>query len=153
MEMMCLPLSDVQDRFTKSEMFMLYWRSQEQYWRFKRQTEDSERQRQDIREAREYNEEAEPVELEDGAIDVDELYARLDERYAGKPRRKKVAKEPVVKKGKKHRKEYSGQVPSNLPDKFYNEYGEIDLRQVTGAEAMKYFSLLGIKLPIIHRSR
>lgn len=39
-------------------------------------------------------------------------------------------------------------VPEGLPDKFFNEDGEIDLSKVTGAEARKYMGLIGIKLPI-----
>jgi hypothetical protein len=55
---------------------------------------------------------------------------------------------PVGKK----RKTYSdAQVPRNLPDKFYNKDGEVDLRQVTGAEAYKYMMSQGVKLPIFGR--
>jgi len=41
-----------------------------------------------------------------------------------------------------------GELPDNLPDKFFNEEGEVDLRQVTGNEAVKYLSLLGIRVPV-----
>jgi hypothetical protein len=45
------------------------------------------------------------------------------------------------------------QVPEGLPDKFYNKDGEVDLRQVTGEEAYKYMSAIGVKLPIMYGSR
>lgn len=47
---------------------------------------------------------------------------------------------------------YSGQVPSDLPDEFFNEKGEIDLRGVTGEQAYNFFSNQGIHLPIMHGS-
>lgn len=46
---------------------------------------------------------------------------------------------------------YEEGVPEGLPPHFYNERGEVDLRKVTGKEAYRYFSSLGIKLPIMTR--
>ena len=43
------------------------------------------------------------------------------------------------------------QMPSGLPDHFFNEDGEVDLRNVTGEEAYRYFSSIGVRLPIIDR--
>lgn len=51
------------------------------------------------------------------------------------------------KKGSKRRKDTDAQVPRGLPDRFYNEEGEVDLRQVTGDDAWNYFAAQGIKLP------
>ncbi len=48
---------------------------------------------------------------------------------------------------------FDAQVPEGLPDKFFNEDGEVDLRQVTGEEAYKYMSSVGVKLPIMYGSR
>jgi hypothetical protein len=58
-----------------------------------------------------------------------------------------------TKEGKpqKKRKYSNAQVPQNLPDHFYNEDGEIDLRQVTGPEAYKFMMMQGVKLPVIGR--
>lgn len=54
--------------------------------------------------------------------------------------------------GQGRRKSYSDAVvPEGLPDKFYNKEGEVDLRQVTGKEAYKYMSAIGIRLPIMGR--
>jgi hypothetical protein len=36
-----------------------------------------------------------------------------------------------------------------LPPRFYNKEGELDLRQVTGAEAFKLFQAQGMVFPII----
>ena len=56
--------------------------------------------------------------------------------------------------GAKRKKRYTdAQVPENLPDNFYNEEGEIDLRRVTGEEAYKYMSSVGVKLPVMHGHR
>lgn len=51
--------------------------------------------------------------------------------------------------GRKSRRRQQDGVPENLPDHFYNENGEVDLRQVTGAEAYKYFQKQGIRLPLV----
>jgi hypothetical protein len=54
--------------------------------------------------------------------------------------------------GKKRKTGYDTQV-EGLPDKFFNEEGEVDLRQVTGEEAYKYLSSIGMRLPIMHGRR
>lgn len=51
--------------------------------------------------------------------------------------------------GKKRKHYDNAQVPEGLPDHFYNEEGEVDLRQVTGKEAYQYLSRMGLKLPIM----
>lgn len=49
-----------------------------------------------------------------------------------------------------NRKRYSdAQIPEGLPDRFFNKDGEVDLRQVTGEEAYRYLSSMGIKLPVM----
>jgi hypothetical protein len=62
---------------------------------------------------------------------------------------------PQVETGDKTKKKryLDAQVPEGLPDKFYNDDGEIDLRKVTGEEAYKYMSSIGVKLPIMTGSR
>ena len=42
-----------------------------------------------------------------------------------------------------------GILPEGLPDHFFNEDGEVDLRQVTGKEAYEFMMKQGIKLPVI----
>jgi hypothetical protein len=54
---------------------------------------------------------------------------------------------------KKKRKYSDASIPDGLPDHFYNESGEVDLRLVTGEEAYKYLSAVGMKLPIMQGSR
>lgn len=55
-------------------------------------------------------------------------------------------------KGSKKRKEIDGIIPEGLPDRFFNAEGDIDLRQVTGEDAWKFFAAQGIKLPVMPRS-
>lgn len=45
------------------------------------------------------------------------------------------------------------QIPMGLPAHFYNEQGEIDLRNVSGEEAYRFMMAQGIKLPIVMGSR
>lgn len=104
-----MPLREIEAQFTRSEMHMLAWRSQEQYWQMKDKFKETEKT--------------------SGQLDI-----------------------PMPHKGSKNRKEYDGKVPTNLPDHFYNEQGEIDLRQVTGDEAYRFFQMQGIRLPIYRRS-
>lgn len=59
----------------------------------------------------------------------------------GKPKTKTA-------KGGKARKEVDGYIPDGLPDHFFNDEGEVDLRQVKGEEARQYFAALGIQLPV-----
>lgn len=56
--------------------------------------------------------------------------------------------QPIKRRGKVQIK--AGQ-PANLPAHYYNEEGEVDLRQVTGKEAYNFFLAQGIKLPIFQR--
>lgn len=58
------------------------------------------------------------------------------------------------------RRYHGASVPEGLPSHFFRkDYdpeagigpGELDLRQVSGEEAFKYFSSIGVKLPIIGR--
>lgn len=51
----------------------------------------------------------------------------------------------------KKRQYTDANVPEGLPDRFYNKDGEVDLRQVTGEEAYRYFSSMGIRLPVMGR--
>ena len=60
-------------------------------------------------------------------------------------------KEDKTTETKKKRFYSDAQVPQGLPDRFYNEAGEIDLRNVTGEEAYKFMMSQGIKLPIFGR--
>jgi hypothetical protein len=41
--------------------------------------------------------------------------------------------------------------PTGLPKEFYNPEGELDLRQVTGRQALEYFKTLGITFPVMAR--
>jgi len=40
-------------------------------------------------------------------------------------------------------------LPTGLPERFFNTDGELDLRQVTGAEALKFLRAQGINVPFI----
>jgi hypothetical protein len=53
---------------------------------------------------------------------------------------------------KVRRKRYlDANIPDGLPDRFFNKDGEVDLRLVTGEEAVKYLQTAGIKIPVIRR--
>lgn len=51
----------------------------------------------------------------------------------------------------KKRKPVDGSLPDGLPDRFFNEDGELDLRQVSGVEALKFMQAQGFKIPIYPR--
>lgn len=145
METFHLPLRELAIRFTRSELAIVAWRSQEQYWQFKRKTAnlDSGREYEE-----ELQQEEEPVDDEISysgkPVDVDAIYQAIE----GKTKKKK---EKVLKLGRKKKKVYSGKVPQNLPDRFYNAEGDIDLRQVSGDDAFRYFAKIGMPLPVINR--
>lgn len=96
-EMFALSKREMEKKFTRSELVILAWRSQEVSASFEKQT------------------------------------AQTKDASESMGKRKFVT---------------DAQVPQNLPAKFYNKQGEIDLRQVTGAEAYKFMMALGIKLPV-----
>jgi hypothetical protein len=89
------PMSEIEERFTRSELAVVAWRSQETYH---------------------------------------QMSAKMKKHEQNSP-------------GQKY--DERGVLPEGLPDKFFNEAGEVDLRQVTGAEAWKFMQAQGIKLPII----
>lgn len=60
---------------------------------------------------------------------------------------------PQAETGNRKKFYLDAKVPQGLPDHFYNKEGEVDLRQVTGEEAYKYMSSVGIKLPIMMGNR
>ena len=130
-----MPLKEIRKKFTYSELAILAWRSQEQRIQMHRRIHgDEEPQRQ-------Y--EDEPQSLEDIPEDV----------IRGK---KKVVKEKlkvVTTRSGKKRKDYGGAIPANLPDRFFDENGDLNLSRVTGEEAYKFFAAQGIKLPVMPRSR
>ena len=41
-----------------------------------------------------------------------------------------------------------GEIPDNLPDRFFNEEGEVDLRNVKGRDAVQYLAAIGIHVPV-----
>jgi hypothetical protein len=101
LEMFGLSKREIDRRFTRSEMVLLAWRSQEVSASLEKSTEDM----------------------------------------------------GVETQRKGRRRFVDAKVPEGLPDKFFNEQGEVDLRQVSGEEAYKYMSSIGIKLPIMAGNR
>lgn len=139
-----MPLREVEEKFTKSEMIMFAWRSQEQYWNFKSKMDNDEYAEDESEDL--------PEDESTGDVDVDKMYAALDKKYGAK-KQKKPEKVKVKRTRDGYRKQYGGNVkiPTNLPAHFYNKDGEVDLRQVTGNEAYQYFARLGVPLPIIRK--
>lgn len=96
-----MPLGEIRERFTTSEVVLMGWRSQEQAVQFKKRSGGSKgKQKGDSESYR---------QQKYGAGDV---------------------------------------IPDGLPDEFFNAEGEVDLSKVTGREARKYMSLIGINLPV-----
>jgi hypothetical protein len=48
METFCLPLHEIEARFTRSELYMVAWRSQEQHFHFKRKMDKHETTRENV---------------------------------------------------------------------------------------------------------
>lgn len=110
METFCLPLHEINDRFTKSELYIVAWRSQEQHYHLKKRMKHTDNAYPKVGDRRRY-----------GANDI---------------------------------------IPEGLPDKFYAKDivrdkfgkvmaspGEINLSQVTGEEARRYMSSIGMPFP------
>lgn len=91
-----MSLSEIEAKFTKSEMAIMSWSSQEQTLNLEKKTKNTKK-----------NNFKKPSNIE-----------KDDE---------------------------------DLPSHFYNEEGEIDLRKVTGKEAHRFLSRMGIKIPIIRK--
>ncbi len=105
METFCLPIHEINERFTKSELFIVAWRSQEQHNHMKKRM-------------------AKPEGSGQGE------YVVSRRRYGA-----------------------NDILPDNLPEKFFNEEGEVDLSRVTGSEARKYMAAVGIHFPEIRPVR
>jgi hypothetical protein len=96
---------ELEEKFTKSELVILGWRSQETSAQLEKQTKEV-----------------------------------TDDFEASKKR------QPRQHPG-------NAEMPANLPEHFFNENGEVDLRKVSGEEAYRYFSSIGVHLPIITGNR
>jgi hypothetical protein len=95
-----MPLREIKERFTWSEIVLMGWRSQEQTHQLKSKSGNIRSWKED-------------------------------------------------KANVKQRKAYAeGEIPANLPDRFFNEEGEVDLRKVTGRDAVQYLAAVGIHVPI-----
>jgi hypothetical protein len=42
-----------------------------------------------------------------------------------------------------------GSFPQGLPERFFNPEGELDLRQVTGADALNFLRKQGVNVPFV----
>lgn len=96
------PLHEIEERFTKSELAIVAWSSQEQSEHLRQRMKKSE---------------------DEGKVQY------------GTPPNAKIPPGTTV--------------PENLPAKFFNAQGELDLSGVTGVEAWKYMQAIGVKLPYI----
>ncbi len=72
---------------------------------------------------------------------------------AWRSREQSAALEKSMKQPGRHSASDNGdaEVPEGLPEHFFNKDGDLDLRQVSGREAYRFFSAIGKKLPIIMR--
>jgi len=49
----------------------------------------------------------------------------------------------------KSRQEYSdAEYPAGLPDRFFDEEGQVNLSKVKAKDALKYMAAMGIKIPV-----
>jgi len=126
METFTMPLHEIQERFTKSELFMMAWRSQEQHYHLKKKMpkRDSE------------NYEYEDVAGRRNAIGMRHRYSSTDIIPEGTPERF-----------------YAQDVIRDERGKVKASPGEINLSQVTGEEARKYMAALGIRFPVMGMER
>ena len=97
-----MPLEEIREKFTLSEMVILAWRSQEQYWQMKNRMGDEPKKKK--------------RKVKNDSKD------KKEERDAG------------------GRIRYDDELVDNLPDEWFNEEGELDLRQVPGPMAVKYMN-------------
>ena len=98
----------IEEKFTKSDLAVIAWRSQETYYQTKLKMGTNKYP---------------------GTVDY--TYNEIT--------------------GKKRIEVPGAHVPEGLPDRFYNEEGELDLRQVTAVDAYNFFKAQGILLPVIVR--
>jgi hypothetical protein len=133
-------LREIEQRFTKSEIVLYAWRSQEQYYQFQQRMAKNQ---PDVSEEESEEEDYEEVT---GNEDVDRILDAVDRNY-------NLDRKKEIRRKKRIKKKVTGKIPQNLPDRFYNKDGEVDLRQVTGEDAMKYFSKQGIPLPVFQRNK
>ena len=99
------PMHVVEEKFTKSDLAVIAWRSQETYFQTKQKIGTN--------------------------------------KYPGTA---------AFTSGRVQRVEVPGaSIPEGLPDRFFNQEGELDLRQVTAKDAWNFFKAQGILLPVVER--
>ena len=109
MEALQLPLAEIRERYTWSEVVLMGWRSQEQSYNF-------------------------------------------EQRQKTPPRDESDAGEGAREWTRKRRVEYEqGEVPEGLPDRFFDEEGQVNLSKVKAKDALQYMSAIGIKIPMMGR--
>jgi len=114
MEAFQAPLREIQNRFTKSEIVIMGWRSAEQAYKMR--------------------------------LRIDRV-SEDDESQEDRPQFENKRTQTENKRRKK--KEYAdADVPENLPDRFYDEDGEVNLSKATLKDAVKYMNAIGIKMPM-----
>jgi hypothetical protein len=101
METFRLPLREIRKKFTKSEIILMGWRSQEQSQSLKKRLGDKPKSKG--------------------------RQASTDEKY------------------KRDYSEYI--VPDELPDRFYDENGDINLSKVSAADARQFLEAQGLMFP------
>lgn len=113
---------ELEAKFTKSELFIVAWRSREVAWHLQESQNDKKKYKQ--------NDDEEPLPK------WSDVSSEREMRYKKQRRRPKI----------------DPRLPANLPDHFFNEEGELDLRGVKGHEAWKFLASQGLKLPIMQRN-
>jgi hypothetical protein len=107
-----MPLVEIKEKFTRSEMEIVTWRSQEQYWQMKQRIDGNG-----------------PSKKKRTKRDPE-----VDQKYVSKRSVQKVKEEGGG------RMVYDDPNVEALPDRFFNEDGELDLSKVKGEEAVAYMN-------------
>lgn len=93
-----MPFYEIEERFTRSDLAVVGWRSQETSYKLDQQM-------------------------------------KRGHAAAGPPADFKIPEGTTI--------------PAGLPERFFNKDGELDLRQVTGADALKFLRAQGINVPFV----
>lgn len=126
-----MPLREIEDKFTKSELVLVAWSSQEKYHNMLKKMDDSK--------AAGHEEAQKTLEL---------ARKTADERLQSEV--KKLVEEGVHTAGNSGDELVS--VPGfdiKVPKKYVNENGELDMRKMPGSVARRFMAAQGIELPVM----
>lgn len=123
---------EIQDKFTKSELVIMGWRSHEQNYHMMKRMEET----------REHGKEHQATQLEKFKRKTSmQLLGEAVKKDVEAMDGEDVPEGATINTDKK--------VSQKLVEKLRNKEGELDLRKATGEEARRIFDKLGMPLPIM----